>query len=169
MSMNYRVRIVLDTDEDVIRDIELNGKEKLNVLHESILSAFDLYTGEMASFFLSNEDWEQGAEISLENFGNTDDADLMASKCIADVIPEKGDRMIYVYDFLNLWTFFLEVIAIDDTPAPETPLIHILKGVRPQEAPAKVMESVNLSDDVYLEDPGSFGDETNWDDFQEDQ
>ena len=89
MSMNYRVRIVLDTDEDVIRDIELNGKEKLNVLHESILSAFDLYTGEMAYFFLSNEDWEQGAEISLVNFGNTDDADLMASKCIADVIPEK--------------------------------------------------------------------------------
>ncbi|MGB0178209.1 MAG: IS1096 element passenger TnpR family protein, partial [Owenweeksia sp.] len=105
--MNYRVRIVLDTDEDVIRDIELNGDAKLNTLHESIIKAFKLYKGEMASFFISNQLWEQGAEISLVNFGNSAHSGLMAQKSVSEVMPEKGDRMIYVYDFLNLWTFFL--------------------------------------------------------------
>lgn len=162
--MNYRVRVVLDTDEDVIRDIELNGENKLNTLHESIISAFDLYKGEMASFFISNKDWEQGKEISLVNFGNSGDSELMAQKQINQVMPEKGTRMIYVYDFLNLWTFFLEVVAIEEKDTLSAPLIHQIQGMRPSQAPVKMMESTNLADDSYFEEGEQTDNEDNWED-----
>ena len=38
---------------------------KAKHLHQTIVAAFDLQKGEMASFFLSNENWDQEDEIPL--------------------------------------------------------------------------------------------------------
>ncbi len=150
MNRNYRLRVVLDTEEDVIRDIVISADEKLSRLHESVVTAFNLYPGEMASFYRSNGDWEQGAEISLENFGYASEVELMVDKKIGDMLGAKGDRLIYVYDLLNLWTFFLEVVATEETTDASEPLIYKIKGERPEKAPAIMMESINLSDEVDL-------------------
>lgn len=148
-----RIRVVLDTEEDVIRDIEISVFESFTVLHESIVKAFNIELGEMASFFVSNQDWEQGEEISLVDFGAiSGEARLMENVSLEDHLNEEGGRMIYVYDFLKLWTFFIEVIKVD-TAQIEDPEIFVIKGETPKEAPPKSMETVNLGEEYDESDP----------------
>ena len=63
--MIYRLRVILDVREDVFRDIEIQGADTLEDLHNAIVQAFSLEGQEMASFYLSDEEWNQGEEISL--------------------------------------------------------------------------------------------------------
>ena len=64
--MIYRFRIILDVKEDVLRDIEIEETATFEDLHLTITQAFGFLGNEMASFYLSNEEWIQGDEMPLE-------------------------------------------------------------------------------------------------------
>lgn len=148
----YRIRVILDSEEDVIRDIDISEKVNLLELHKQIIKAFDFEEGELASFYASNEDWEQGEEISLLDFGGMPgmEAKLMAETPLTEFLKEIGSKMIYVYDLLNLWTFYVDLLQTD---IPELEEVRILKivGDRPKEAPNKSMEATNLEDEFEEE------------------
>ena len=145
----YRIRVVLDTEEDVIRDIVLSPEQNLSTLHHNIVKAFNLEEGEMASFFASNDNWEQGEEISLVDFGalSGSSARLMEKTSVRELLGKEESKMIYVYDLLNLWTFFVELIQIDEEKTDNIQIIKIV-GERPEKAPSKSMESINLEEDM---------------------
>ena len=46
-----RLRVIVDIEEDVFRDIVIGRTAPLEDLHRGILAAFDFAEGEMASFF----------------------------------------------------------------------------------------------------------------------
>jgi len=51
----YKVRIILDTQEDVIRTILVDDKLCLESLHNIIAKAFDFDGQEMASFYRTDK------------------------------------------------------------------------------------------------------------------
>ena len=57
--MIYRFRIILDTHDDVIRDIEIDETSSLEDFHNALTQAFGFEGQEMASFYTSNAEWEQ--------------------------------------------------------------------------------------------------------------
>ena len=62
----YGFRVILDYKQaDIFRDIEISSEATFEDLHNSIVQAFALDSGEMASFYKSDEQWTQGEEISL--------------------------------------------------------------------------------------------------------
>ena len=65
--MIYRFRVILDndTEDDIFRDIEIRETDSLEDLHNAITQSFGFDGLEMASFYVSNEDWDQGEEISM--------------------------------------------------------------------------------------------------------
>ncbi len=65
--MIYRFRIILDnkSEEDIFRDIEIRKTDTLEDLHNAITQSFGFDGMEMASFYLSDDEWNQGEEISL--------------------------------------------------------------------------------------------------------
>ena len=67
--MIYRFRVILDIQEDVFRDIEIEGESTFEDFHNTITQSFGFGGQEMASFYLSNELWEQGEEIALFDMG----------------------------------------------------------------------------------------------------
>lgn len=110
--MIYRFRIILDAKDDVFRDIEIEAKATAEDFHNAIVQAFGFEGGEMASFYISDEEWEQGEEIALFDMSEGMDARVM-SETILDAIVNKHERkLIYVYDFLNMWTFLIELAEI---------------------------------------------------------
>ena len=59
--MIYRIRVILDlAEDDVFRDIEINETATLEDLHNVITHSFGFLGNEMASFYRSNDQWEQG-------------------------------------------------------------------------------------------------------------
>ena len=139
-----RLRIILDTKEDIIRDIEIENSSTFKDLHLEILKSFQFDGNEMASFYLSNDNWIQGKEISLSSFQEEDKDELIMENCSLDsIIDENQKKFIYIYDFLNLWTFFIEIFEINsiikDVKYPK--LIFSL-GKIPEKAPDKNFEEI---------------------------
>jgi len=138
--MIYRIRIILDFEKDVLRDIEIEETATLEDLHHSITQAFGFLGNEMASFYKSNEDWEQGEELALEPM------DLLQPKMdeapLNSIFSSSLHNLIYVYDFLSLWTFFVELIETGESFSATTyPNLIYAQGEVPDEAPEKKFES----------------------------
>jgi len=135
--MAYRVRIILDVPTDVIRDIVINENNNLEEFHLAIATSFGFKGQEMASFFRTNNDWEQGEEIPLFNISEDINTPTMQNTKLKDVLIYKGNKLIYVYDFLAMWTFFVEFIEIMDVDKKQLPKTIFQFGNTPETAPVK--------------------------------
>ena len=164
MSKIFKIRVVLDVVEDVYRDIEIEANAPLLHLHAATLDAFGWQGDEMASFYRSNEQWDRGDEIPLmampdgfEEFEEEldfEDIDLsatnrqdqtssMESQRVSDMLSSAGDRAIYVYDFLRMWCFYVELIEVAES---ETGASYPRLAGEFGEAPAPESREVDLSD-----------------------
>jgi hypothetical protein len=139
--MIYRFRVILDndTEEDIFRDIEIQKTDSLEDLHNAITQSFGFDGAEMASFYVSDDEWNQGEEISLFDLSEgMDTVKLMAETSIESVTDEKRTNLIYVYDFLNMWTFFVELGEIvEAAEGADYPNLMFVHGQIPNEAPIK--------------------------------
>lgn len=115
----YKLRVIIDTVEDVFRDIEINTDATFLDFHSSILKAFGWEGGEMASFYMSNETWDKGEEIPLLDMLDDPEAKTMKNTFLDHYISKPDEKIIYVYDFLRMWCFYIELMAIKKS-APET-------------------------------------------------
>jgi hypothetical protein len=148
----YKIRVILDTQEDVIRTVLVADTITLENLHHIIAKAFDFDGQEMASFYLTDDEWNQGEEIPLFNMSD-DPVSLAMNTCILnEAIPNVSDKLIYVYDFLKMWAFYVEVIEISSNVEPTLPKTVLSVGSVPETAPEKEF----IADDV---------DENSQDDF----
>lgn len=158
----YKIRIVLDTPEDVIRTILVNDAITLEELHFSIAKAFGFDGQEMASFYLTDEDWNQGEEIPLFNMSDNPVSLAMNTCILNEALPNISDKLIYVYDFLKMWAFYVEVVEISTSIDSDLPKTILTVGEIPEEAPEKEFIAEDFSDDSDR----TFSDEfENLDDF----
>ena len=139
--MIYRIRIILDVKEDVFRDIQIEATSTLEDLHHAITQSFGFLGNEMASFYKSNESWYQGEELPLESMENGSN---MRDEPLNKIFTSSQHHLIYVYDFLNLWTFFVELNETADIISSSNyPNLIYSKGDVPEEAPEKIFEADN--------------------------
>ena len=148
--MIYRFRVILDNDtkEDVFRDIEIRETDSLEDLHNAITQSFGFGGLEMASFYLSNEEWDQGEEISMFDVseGNSS-VRLMSETALNKVVSQSQTKLIYVYDFMNMWTFLVELAEIaEEADGTDYPNLMFLFGQIPDSAPEKTFEAEKLDD-----------------------
>lgn len=132
----YKVRIILDTQKDVIRTILFDEVESLETLHFTIAKAFNFDGKEMASFYKTDEEWNQGEEIPLFDMSEGDEGICMNNSFLYETLPNVNDKLIYVYDFLKMWTFYVEIIDKSDETIAESKVI-LNVGEIPTEAPEK--------------------------------
>ena len=152
--MIYRFRVILDTHEDVFRDIEIKASASLEDFHNAITQSFGFDGLEMASFYISNDLWEEGEEISL--FDVSDEPGgirVMNETYLEDVVDENNTRLLYVYDFLNMWTFMAELADIAEAEEGVMyPNLMFAHGQIPEEAPEKEFTSEPIEEEEDFEE-----------------
>lgn len=116
------VKVLLETQKTVYRDILINDNHSLFQVHELIKKSYDFTTEELASFIKEEEGWGNDTEFPLENVMEGDNK-LMKDVMVNEVLQEEGDQIIYIFDYLSEWKFHLEVIEIENDkvalPAPK--------------------------------------------------
>lgn len=152
--MVYKIRVILNTEEDVIRDIAIDTSASLEELHNAITNSFGFTGEEMASFYRSDETWVQGEEHPLFDMSEGVDQKIqMREVILGDALLRENDKMIYVYDFFNMWSFYVELIQSDFIhDSTELPSLLFSLGVVPNDAPEIQFESEDLSADDFEED-----------------
>jgi len=167
--MVYRFRVILDTKEDVFRDIELLEESTLEDFHNTIVNAFGFDGNEMASFYLSDEDWNQGEEILQYDLSEGEDSvRLMNETTLDSIVSESQTKLIYVYDFFNLWTFLIELAEIAEIEeGRDYPNLMFVHGQIPLEAPDKefIAEKDEFEDKIDTDFDLDDYDEQSYDDI----
>ena len=150
--MIFRIRIILDSKEDVIRDIEILANNTFEDLHKAIINCFDFKGNEMASFYLSDDNWKQNEEIILDSFLEDNSQMLMKETHLNSIVNESQKKFIYIYDFLKLWTFYIDIFAIKDHKKNTIyPKFIFSKGSLPEKAPKKTFIADENNDDFNEE------------------
>ena len=153
---SYTFRVVIDTEEDIFRDIVILGNQNFEELHHSIIAAFGFEGDQMASFYMSNEEWDKGEEIGLMDmsFDDNNGPASMKKTLVDDKVNMSHQKILYVYDFLKMWIFYIELI--DEGVENEDdgyPYVKLSFGEAPEES-SKIIPDLaeNMFDETTIED-----------------
>jgi hypothetical protein len=119
----YKFRLLSDVNDDFIRDIEIKASQTFEDFHKIISDCINLNGKELASFHICDQKWNKLKEITLIDMMNGEEPDedekqpvmetyLMKDSLIKRFIDEPHQRLLYEYDFLNLQTFFIELLSV---------------------------------------------------------
>ncbi len=121
--MVYKFRLISDEVKDFVRDIEILSEQTFYDLHSGLVEDFHYDKSQLASFFITNRDWEKLQEFTL--FDTSEDGKrhtlLMDRSVLRDYVAEPRQRMLYVFDIFNERLMFLELV---DTVQAEEPGVY---------------------------------------------
>ncbi len=165
MTIIYKVRIILDSKDDIFRDIEIDAGNSMEEFHNAIAQSFGFLGNEMASFYTCDKDWVQDGEIALFDMSESGlDVRLMGETYLEDVMDQTTTKLIYVYDFMSMWTFFVELADIvDNEPGRSYPNVLFSFGELPETPPEKNFRAESEFD--YDDNPDNYDDmdlDENW-------
>lgn len=106
--MIYIFRMVSNEAEDFFREFQLKDEQTFLDFHTCIQEELSYDASQMASFFISNDNWEKEKEIVLMDMGMGTDCTLMEHAKLKEHIKEDKQKLLYVYDMLSERAFFIE-------------------------------------------------------------
>jgi len=151
--MQLKFRIILNVEEDVLRDIVFDSNITLIEFSKIISSEFGFDSSEISTFHHSNENWEQLDEIKIYKIDELDQ--IMDKTPISNFFLSKGDKLIYIYDFLNYWTFFIELFELDESVKLDNYKCINSVGEVPKNPPSDIFDVNSIkedSDDLDFDD-----------------
>jgi len=113
----YKFRLTFEDYEDICRDIEIKSTQTFFDFHQIILQSIGFDNKHAASFFVSDDFWRKGTEVTLLEEDIEPGVKLMKNVKISSFIEQPNQRFIYLYDKQVLWSFFIELIKL----VPEDP------------------------------------------------
>ena len=134
-----KLRATLESKEDVIRELIIDENLNLEELHKSITKNFQLNEFEIASFYITDSDLNLGKEISFFNTSETVGESLvMKQVIISTLLYSPETQLIYVYDFLKMWRFYIQYVEKVNSIESNN---LFSKGKIPTEAPKITFKS----------------------------
>lgn len=113
----YKFKVSFEDYEDIFRVIEIKSGQTFFDFHKAILDSIGFDQKQMASFYMSNDSWKKFQEITLEDMSDGDEPEkklpIMSKSKLSDFIIDPHQKMIYIYDFIELWTMQIELIGIE--------------------------------------------------------
>ena len=161
-SLKFRVLLDSEKSEEIFRDIQINEDDNFESLYRAILKSFKFGGNQLASFYISNDEWDKGHEISLTDMRYSDEEEIsiMKESTLNDFMEAPDQKIILVHDFMRMWIFLIELIdrRKETVEAPET-LLAV--GLAPPEDSKMMQEDMEFGED--LEEDELFED----DDFED--
>lgn len=164
-----KFRVLLDSsgNNEIFRDILIKDSANFETFYFGIMDAFSFSKDQMASFYVSNDEWDKGQEITLLDMAMEEDtaedlALVMKNSSLKDQIIEPDQKFILVHDFMRMWIFLIELIGYD-REEPEYPQVVLSVG----DAPREDSKQPEDNDDLFLGEDGE-EDEFGFDDFDDD-
>lgn len=163
--MVYKFRLISDEVDDFFREIKIDSDASFYDLHEAIIKCTGYKDDQMTSFFICDNDWEKGTEITLEDMGTSgsdEDIYTMKDTPLSELLEDEKQKLIYVFDPLAERVFFIELSEV----ITGQDLKHAICSRKEGEAPQQTVdfdELMNTNQPLDL-DEDFYGDE----DFDED-
>lgn len=165
--MTTTFRFLSGEQDDFILDMEIDARATFAQLHQAIQQKLNYDATQMASFFVTDHDWNKETEITLMDMGADGDMPSvsMEDAVIEDYIREPHQRFLYVFDLFSERCFFAEVIEMNHRECTK-PQCIICIGDAPQQI--VIDDSLDLEPDDYDQED-IYDDLDEYDDFDPEQ
>jgi hypothetical protein len=100
--------------------------------------------GQITSFFICDDDWSKGAEITLIEMDTSSEEDtfIMEDTHLDDLITEEKQKLLFVFDYMTERAFFIELCEIITRKEITCPFVSLSLGeAPPQQIDFKEFES----------------------------
>lgn len=135
--MVYQLKITSIENADFLRIIEIDGEQSFADLHWCIQQCCGYSSEQLASFFVAGDNYGTQTEITFLDFGRTNSQlEIMGRTKLKNILSEKGQRLLYVFDFFNDRSFYIELTEIYMEKHLQENKVAYKQG----DAPAQVME-----------------------------
>jgi hypothetical protein len=145
-----KFRVYFEEDDSIYRDVEIRHSQSFFELHEVILKAFEFDSKHAATFYRSNDNWQRGREISLENYSRQYKVEplLMKETTVGSEIRNPNQKFIYEYDFVKHWTFLVALISVSKEANPKItyPAVSRAEGIAPSQYGTKSLLGEKFAD-----------------------
>ncbi|MFP4064116.1 MAG: IS1096 element passenger TnpR family protein [Bacteroidales bacterium] len=155
----YKFKISFEDQTDFSREIALRADQTFEDFHQALLGNLGLDPGMLASFYLCDHHFRKRKEIRLADTNTVSEESqtppLMQDAVLKDYIDDPHQRLLFIYDSLNQWNFYIEMVKIQ--PAEKNtvyPAITRQEGGVPRELTAtpKQVPGVEPDKDFRFED-----------------
>lgn len=154
--MIYKFKIVSDEVSNFFREIEIDSESNFDSLRIAILQSVDFNEDEPTSFFLCDDDWTMREEVTQFDMGASSDQDiwLMADTSLSEMIDEEGEKMMFVFDYLNERALYMELKEITPGKTLSSPVCTRKEGNPPaqkKKIPTPQKPTIKSIDDIGLD------------------
>jgi hypothetical protein len=154
----YRFRVTFEEHDDVTRDIEIRATQTFDDLHHAIHNSIGFDASKPSSFYMSDDNWKKGKEITTKDVSEGDEGMVSQVKTarLCNFIIDPHQKIYYVFDFDNPWTFFIELIKInrEEDPGASYPRCVKAIGEAPKQFGQATIAAIPIPEefDLDLED-----------------
>jgi len=168
----YRFRVTFEDYDEVYRDIEIKPSQTFEDFHYAIQEAIGFDAKHPASFFMSNDSWTKGREITLREIpeGEESSCSLMKSSRLSAFIADPHQKLLYIYDFMAVWMFQIKLmkIIVNEENQLRFPRCVRSVGEAPKQyaaapIPKGVIDPAFVEEHIYDENEGLEGEEQDLD------
>lgn len=167
-----KFRVYWEDEDSVYRDIVIRHTQNFFDFFLVILKSFDFDNKHKATFYRSNDHWQEGREISLELYDKPYRVAplIMSEVTIGSEIKDPNQKFIFDYDFNKNWRFLIELIQVEkeENKKINYPFCIRSSGIAPSQYGLKGLvdarltemeEKYDLKNDALNDGFGEEGDE----------
>lgn len=112
--MIYFFRAISNESDDFLIDIAIDSGSRFLDLHNFIQQRLDYDSTQMASFFVTDDEWNKEQEITLIDMMEEESGCLVMDKvALEDLLRDKKQRLLYAFDLFAERVLFMELTQID--------------------------------------------------------
>ncbi|MBO5829899.1 MAG: hypothetical protein U0L67_05645 [Paludibacteraceae bacterium] len=168
--MVFKFVILSDEVDNFVREILIESDATFLELNDAILESVGYGREQMTSFLICNDYWEIENEITLVEMDTSSEEDslVMENVRIEEFVSEEGQKLMFVFDYMNERSFFMELNSIITNKSLDKAVCEVSRG----NAPTQVLDGLFMEEKVSADkDFGldGFGDFDFGDDFNEDE
>ncbi len=162
--MIYIFKITINENSGFIRLIEIDPENTFSTFHSIIQQNLNFDSDQLASFFIVDESWDKRIEVTMIDMGsNGIPVFTMKKTKIKDLVKKKGQKLLYIFDFLNDRSFYIELTEISMEKILNEPKVAYQQGKAPKQVLTEDVELIDATDRVF----DSYHDYGDLDDYTE--
>lgn len=134
--MLFRIKFISDEVDGFVRELKIDSDATFLDLNQAILESCGYPDDQMTSFYLCDEEWERGLQITREDMGvgNADeDIYVMEETKLSELIEDEEQHLEFVFDPFEERSFFIDVKEIIPGETLKHYAIIRAKGEAPQQ------------------------------------
>src|SRR5665647_468393 len=133
--MVYKFTLLSDEVDDFVRVISIDSEAKFIDLHNAILDSVNYKKNQMTSFFICDDNWEKGQEVTLVEMESSSEYDnlTMADTTLEELLVDENQKLLYVFDMMSDRVFFIELTEIIPLKNQKTAICITSEGTAPEQ------------------------------------